>query len=117
MRLSDPQRQRLARQLAIATLAGLPLRQAFYLLMEVVPDYRPSRSVRVGADGTRWFEHAVDAVADAIHRKASVPCDLGTCWRVLVPRPVRNEHGLWRVPGAVEADGRAAWPRPGPLRV
>ena len=99
MTLSPEQSQTLARQLAIATLAGLNLRQAVRLLLEVVPDYprRVGQGASLGREGVRWFDGRMDAVADGIWRASFDPELIPLSWRSVVPAPVRRSDGLWGI--------------------
>lgn len=103
MPLTSDQRSLLARQLAIATLAGLNLRQAALLLLEVVEDYRrmPGDGAVVTSDGVRWFEQRMDAVADAIWRTVQRPDLIVRPWRDVVPLPEQNSQGWWGIPSLV----------------
>lgn len=100
MPLTSDQRSLLARQLAIATLAGLNLRQAALLLLEVVEDYRrmPGDGAMISSDGVRWFEQRMDAVADGIWRAVQCPELIVRPWRDVVPLPEQNTDGWWGIP-------------------
>lgn len=100
MPLTPSQCNRLARQLAIATLADLNLRQAARLLLEVADDYRhaPGDGARIGDDGTRWYAQRMDAVADAIWRGVLQPALVVRPWREAIPRPQQNADAWWGIP-------------------
>lgn len=105
MPLTSDQSATLARQLVIASFAGLNLRQAALLLHEVAGDYRlrPGEGAVIGSDGVRWFEGRMDAVADGIWRAARRPELVVLAWREAVPCPQQNAHGWWGIPELCEA--------------
>jgi len=91
----------------------LAVGQAAEHLQELVPGY-PSLgdgpSV-VSADGCRWFEHEMEAVADAVFQVASCSSDLeetleGDDWDV-----DRDSEGRWSVPAVCRREWTGRRPR------
>lgn len=101
--LTGRQRRQLARQLAIAALGGLSVRDVSRLLEEIVPGYETRKEAVVSCKGgLRWFREPIEAVTDAIWRAVRLPELASLNWRLAIPPPRSNEEGWWAAPGLVD---------------
>lgn len=101
--LTGRQRRLLSRQLAIAALGGLSVRDVHTLMAEIAPGYATHEEVVLAVrDGVRWFREPIEAVADAIWRAGRLPELAALNWRIAIPPPRSSEEGWWAAPGLVD---------------